>query len=374
MMRHAHLDAPAPIGDAMRRTLTALLITSLLVVLTAGPALAHGRGSDASNFLSTITDVPAVSGLEWRVVNADEYLQLVNTSDREVVIEGYEDEPYLRIGPDGVWRNLNSRATYVNDDRFGQTPIPADVDPTAEPRWEQVSAGSSYAWHDHRIHWMATTEPPGVSAEPGRQQLVLSWTVPFQAAGTAYRLGGDLTWVPGGSPWVWLLPALLLLSIPVAVAMIRTQPDVDAGRWPGLSRTCGVILLLLAVANLINLADDLFATPLRDGTTWTAAAQTAFFIGIALFAGWRTLQGGEGAFTALGVGAGAIFIGQGLLYISVLSSSQTASIFPGWVTRAVVAASLAQVLPLGVASVIGTRRLLPEWEDDADVAEARSAA
>lgn len=348
----------------MRTILTTTVLAGLLLVLTAAPALAHGRGSDASNFESTITAVPGVDGLEWRVINSDEYLQLTNRSEAEVQVPGYSGEPYLRIGPDGVFQNRNSQATYVNQDRFGDTVIPTDIDPSGEPEWEQISDGDSYAWHDHRIHWMASADPPGVATNPDEVQLVNAWTVPFEVDGESHEVAGDLTWVPGGSPLVWLIPALLLVSIPVAFGLLRTEPDVEAIRWDGLARLAGGTLLVIALANLIHLADDLLATPVPISESAVSAIQTAFFIAIALFGAVRTIQGGEGAFTALGVGAGAVFIGQGLLYISVLSASQTASIFPGWLTRVVVALSVAQIIPLGLAAVLGTRRLLPEWEDE----------
>jgi hypothetical protein len=366
--------AAPPRRHPLARLLAVLLLVGGAIVLLAPPAMAHGRGSDASNYESTITDDPGLDGLEWRIINSDEYLQLTNTSDAEVLIPGYSSEPYLRIGPDGVFRNRNSQATYVNEDRFGQTVIPPDIDPNGPPDWEQISDDPSYAWHDHRIHWMASADPPGVQTDPGSEQLVNAWTVPFEVDGTAHELAGDLVWVPGGSPLTWLLPALLVVSIPVAYGLLRTAPDVEAFRWPGLSRLAGGTLLVLALANVIHLVDDLFATPVPFSQSAVSAVQTAFFIAIAVFGAVRAVQGNEGAFTALGVGAGAVFIGQGLLYISVLSASQTASLFPGWLTRVVIAASVAQILPMGVAAVVGTRRLLPEWDDDDLQAEAAGAA
>ncbi|WP_370327242.1 hypothetical protein [Euzebya sp.] len=110
---------PGAARDLLIRTSATALLVAVLVVLGAGPALAHGRGSDASNYLSTITDDPDAPGVEWRVVNSDEYMEVTATGDAEVQIPGYVDEPYLRVGPDGVFRNRNSQATYINEDRFG---------------------------------------------------------------------------------------------------------------------------------------------------------------------------------------------------------------------------------------------------------------
>ncbi|WP_370327243.1 hypothetical protein [Euzebya sp.] len=204
-----------------------------------------------------------------------------------------------------------------------------------------MADGPSYAYHDHRIHWMALTEPPAVAADPGAEQLVNAWTVPFTVGSETYELAGELVWIPGPSPWPWLLAALLVVSAPVAWGLRRTRPDRDAVTWRGLSTPAGVTLLVLALANGIHLVDDLFATPIPLAESAVSAVQTLLFIAIAAFGAIRAIQGGEGAFTALGVGSGAVFIGQGLLYAAVLSASQTASVFPGWLTRAVIAASLA---------------------------------
>lgn len=46
-------------------------------------------------------------------------LRLTNTSDETVSVPGYSAEPYLEISPDGVRRNENSPATYLNLSRDG---------------------------------------------------------------------------------------------------------------------------------------------------------------------------------------------------------------------------------------------------------------
>lgn len=356
------------IQQQMIRLATTAMLAALMTVVFAGPALAHGRGTDASNFLSVITAEPDLSEITFEIVNSDEYLQLTNASDVEAMVPGYSGEPYLRIGPDGVFENRNSRATYVNGDRFGQVVVPPDVDVNADPEWRKISDDDSYAWHDHRVHWMATAQPPGVRSDPDSTQLVNQWTVPFSTGGQDYEVAGDLTWVPGGSALVWLIPALILVSIPVLYGLLATKPDLQALEWKGLSTAAGGTLLVIALANIVHLIDDLFATPIPLTSTLASAAQTAFFIAIAIFGAIRAIQGREGAFTALGVGSGAVFIGQGLLYFSVLSASQTASLLPGWLTRAIVAASVAQVIPMGIAAIRGTIKLLPDWDGEDELA------
>lgn len=359
----------------LRRCVALTSVTLLALSALATPAAAHGRGSDATNYSSVITATPDLPGLTWEIHNGDEFLSVENTSDQEVVIGGYSNEPYLRIGPEGVFENRLSEAVYLNADRYGAVEVPDFADRTAEPQWVRVADGPAYAWHDHRIHWMSTALPQVVAPDPSVQTEVFpdGWTVPFTHGGDAYEVAGDLTWVPPTAPWPWLLGALVLTS--AALIGLRTSPSSE-DRWPALARPAAVVLGAVTLLNVTNLVDDLFASPVPITTQLLPAAQTLLFLVIAAFGAIRGWQAGTGAFTALGVGAGALFIGQGVLYLSVLSSSQSASVFPIWVSRAAVAASIAQVIPLGIVTVIGTRRLLPPLEDEparADTTETANA-
>ncbi len=355
------------------RAAVVAITAGLVVFFLAAPAMAHGRGSDASNYDSRIAEAPDVPGMTWRIYNGDEYLGVSNQADVELTVLGYRGEPYLRIGPDGTFANTNSEAWYLNRDRFGATAIPAGLDPDAAPEWEQVSTRPVYAWHDHRIHWMGLTLPPQLTDTSVESQ-ILTWEVPVLVNGEPDVVSGALYWVPGSNPVVWLLPALLLVGL-VMVPAFRSKPDLEGGVWPGLGRPAAMVLAVISALNVLHLVDDLVATPLPFTSSLVSAVQTLFFIAIGLFGALRCWQQREGAFTALGVGSVAIFIGQGLLYAPVLASSQDASIFPGWVTRAIVALSLVQVVPLVTAAILATRRLLPPEEDEpADVAAQQTTA
>ena len=145
----------------MNRLLAAAALVAALVACPA--AVGHGDGA-ARGYTSTVKTVaPRLDGLTVQVLQGDDQLDLRNNTGRELVVEGYEDEPYLRFGADGgVFRNANSPATYLNEERYGGVDVPASASKTATPRWERVSRGNSYNWHDHRIHWMSTIDPPKV--------------------------------------------------------------------------------------------------------------------------------------------------------------------------------------------------------------------
>jgi len=179
----------------------AALAVAVLGVLVP-VAVAH-RGTP--NFRSEVRDIaPAVDGVRAAVVNYDDSIELRNRSGRTVVVQGYRDEPYLRIAADGtVSVNHRSPTFYLNDDRFAEgLEVPPGATPRATPDWREVDRTGRYAWHDHRIHWMAHTVPPQVKDE-SRRTKVFDWKVPLTVGSRPVTVHGRLTWVGeqgGGFP------------------------------------------------------------------------------------------------------------------------------------------------------------------------------
>lgn len=202
------------------RLLLAVAAGLLLVLGPASAASAHEVGGvGATNFATTLSGLsPAVPGVALSVVENGSRLQLRNTTKTEVVVRGYSEEPYARVGPDGVWLNDSSPASYLNADRFGSTRVPADADPAAAPRWRKVSDEPVHRWHDHRTHWMLTTLPIAVAADPTAPHRVSEWRVDLDHDGKVLTATGSLDWVPGPSPTPWyLLTALSALLVAGAV-------------------------------------------------------------------------------------------------------------------------------------------------------------
>jgi hypothetical protein len=153
---------------------------------------------------------------------------VTNHSDAEVVVLGYHDEPYLRIGPQGVFQNKLSTATYLNQTRKGKEPPAAATNAKpGETDWEKVSSEPEARWHDHRIHWMLPTNPPPVQANPGnRQTIIPEWTVTILRGGprdalTRIAVKGDLVWEPGPSALPWYLLVVVLLAAVVVIGRRR---------------------------------------------------------------------------------------------------------------------------------------------------------
>ena len=144
----------------LRRALAA----SLALLALASPAAIAHQGNP--NFRSEVTG--SSPGVDAEVLSLDDRIEIRAEPGHEVVVLGYEDEPYLRFLADGtVQVNQRSPATYLNEDRFAEVELPAQADAEAPPEWSDVAAHDTYDWHDHRIHYMGEGTPPQVERRVG---------------------------------------------------------------------------------------------------------------------------------------------------------------------------------------------------------------
>jgi hypothetical protein len=175
-----------------------------LVALSVAAPAAHAHEGNP-NYRSEVRAVaPALPGVDARILNYDDRIELSYDGPRPLVVKGYRGEPYLRFLPDGrVELNRRSPAAYLNEDRFAQVEVPGRADHEAPPDWTVVARHGRYDWHDHRVHWMSEgTLPPQVEDE-GERVKVVDWSVPLVAAGRPASVRGTLTWVgrdEGGFP------------------------------------------------------------------------------------------------------------------------------------------------------------------------------
>jgi deferrochelatase/peroxidase EfeB len=200
----------------------AMLLALALALLPAAPAAAHSVGGvGATNFRTTLSAVsPAVPGLALRVIENGSRLELRNDTGTEAVIAGYGGEPYARVGPDGVFLNDNSPATFLNVDRYSVAIVPPTADGKGPPVWRQVSDAPLWRWHDHRVHWMLSTLPPAVAADPGAEHRISTWTVVLTYGDQRLSAAGTLDWVPGPSPLPWLLLVVVVAAVVAALTQL----------------------------------------------------------------------------------------------------------------------------------------------------------
>ena len=310
----------------------ALVGAFALLGLTARPA-----GADPprpTDYRSTILDVsPALPvGAEVRIVGGDSLVELSLPRGHTAVVADYpgsnDDEPvpYLRFDADGtVRRNVHAVATTANEARYGSTDrVP---DPNARPRWETVATDGSYAWHDHRIHWMSPTAPRAVD-EDGRVDLGGpdgTWTVPLVVDGTPTVIEGQLVLEPAPAVVPWALLALAAVAATLGAGV----------RW-GLRAAAAMGAAAGAAATLTAVA-TWQAVPAGAGASVVpvVVAAVALVSGVVAMAGPRRFRLVTVAATA------AALLGWGITRGTVL-------------TRAVLPTTLAPALDRGVtASAMG---------------------
>ena len=220
-----------------------------LIVLTAAPAWADA--ATPTNFRSQIIAVEGQGVAAVEIIGGDAFVRMVAEPGMVVEVLGYEGEEYIRFDPDGtVVVNQRSPATYLNDDRYANVELPAEADAAAVPRWETVSGDGTYAWHDHRTHWMSPTPPAAVLATGGEETLqIFDWILPLRTDGAGGRIVGTLTWIPSTTalPWFTLTAVVLVASAAYAV---RAAPRPQA-----------LLLLVLAVAALVAGVSAILAQP-----------------------------------------------------------------------------------------------------------------
>jgi hypothetical protein len=328
-----------------------------LVLLTAPPALAHAlNGASPSNYRTRILAVePERPGIGVEVVEAGNRLLLTNTSPDQVVVLGYRQEPYLRVGPDGVFENLRSEATYRNRSRFPTAELPAiaSSDPKTPPEWKRVSGDQQVRFHDHRVHYMGLQPPGPVRAAPGREHVIIpAWEVPLMAGQEKILVKGDLRWIPGPSKLPWLALAAVAA---LALAGLVLGP---LSRRPRLAQTAIVaalgFLVVFDAARLAGLAANVGSSFTRAAgqnlpavAAWIAAVAAAALL----------LRGDTRAGPALAAGAGVLFVIGAIGDLNVLDRSQLATDAPIWLARLSVAAGLG--LGLGLLVVAFAPLLTP---------------
>ncbi|MCW3843987.1 hypothetical protein ONA70_28250 [Micromonospora yasonensis] len=323
-----------------------LVVTAALAALLAlaTPAAAHGADApDATDYRAQVSTLsPAPRGLTARMVEAGARLELTNTTGRDVEVLGYSGEPYLRIGPGGVYENSRSPATYLNRTLAGDTPLPAEADPAATPVWRKVSEDRSARWHDQRARWLESDLPAQVTADPTREQRVRDWVVPLRDGDQAIEVRGTLDWVPPPDPYPWWVAGTLGFLLVGAAGL------VPAGTLAGARALRGVGALLAlgglaAVTSSVGRALDAGAdgvggvlVGLLGGQTW------ALLTGLgALVAGGYALARRPAADFALALAGACLALFAGVANLAVLSRSVVPAPWPAGLARILVTLVLA---------------------------------
>jgi hypothetical protein len=324
------------------------------VVAGAPPASAHTvAGVAPTNYRSEVTDiVPDAGALHVRLFDLGRRIQLTNLGD-EVVVLGYQGEPYLRIGPAGTFENRRSPTLYQNRVVTGSTSnttLPPQADATAAPTWHRISTGHTATWRDQRTRWEGP-DPVEVRQSPALTQVVVPhWAIQLRRGDAPVVIEGRITWVPGPHPWPWFAVAGALAAGCAALGLLRRWGPalagvlalaiaLDAVRTVGVavgsSSSFGSVMVALLLGGLLSVA------------VWVIGVGTVNALQQQRHGG-AMAAGGVGLFLAVYAAADA----------SSLFRSQVPSAFPAEFTRLGIAGTLGMGVGLIGAAAIVERRLL----------------
>lgn len=158
----------------MRFRNLAAVAAAVMAVALAPTSFAHEESAlQALTVLDRVT--PALDGVDIRIVHMDSpALVLTNDSQKTLTVFGEEGEPFLQIGPAGVYANVESPTTYRSSVP-SRNVAPANIDPKATPVWSRFSEETTWTWFDPRLKFNG-----------GRE----SWEVPLSVGGNEATIEG----------------------------------------------------------------------------------------------------------------------------------------------------------------------------------------
>ncbi len=247
--------------------LVACLAAMAVAVVGAAPASAHGSPDATAvpsvNYRTELTG-PAWPDIHVQMVDNSDRVEIRNDSPLDVIVLGYDGEPYLRIGQQGAFENLQSPATYLNRTVSGNAPIPSGLDPDGPPSWRRLSSAPVARFHDHRTHWMANTLPDDVLADPNSSHVIIEdISIELTWGDRTGTTTGRTIWSPPPSPMPWLALAGAALASGLAVGWWRR-------------RLAGAVVVAATVAAV-------------SATVWQARAAAGSFVADLANIGWLEL-------------------------------------------------------------------------------------
>lgn len=204
-----------------------LLLDGQPIVIEGGFESLHGHG----HFVSELAE-PEVEGLELRLTQGSIPAVFARNDTGKVLrVSGEAGEPFLRIGPGGVFANLRS-PTYYTSGSTSIRKVPPSADATAVPRWRRISPDPVWAWLERR-----GAVPAGLYEREqlgDRRHPVLEWSAPYRLGDDVIEVTGRVVWVPPAAPASdarphsddgarWLLPATLATLGLATAALVRRR-------------------------------------------------------------------------------------------------------------------------------------------------------
>lgn len=328
----------------MRLPIRIVAIVALALAVTAGfmpSALADAAGP--TDYRTDIVSIePATPSIEVTMIGGDSFLSLTQLEPVEVIVLGYQAEPYLRFDPDGrVYENRRSPAVFLNQERYGEQEPPAFARADARPEWFEIADAGRYSWHDHRSHWMNPNPPP--SAEAGDQ--VLEATVPIQVDGQAVTITVASYLLDRPSNWP-AVGGFIAAMFMFAMTMVETQRR---------NRAVAAIAAGLAAGALGFVAFRSVPAETEPSALLWLLPLLALIAALALVL-LRNRTATTVYLDGLGVASGGLLLAWAILRIDALQRSLIPSDAPAWLDRFAIAAVAMLGLTIAAQSFLGLLR------------------
>ena len=196
----------------MSRARWAALVAAFALLVPASAASAHGGNPNYRSIIDGVTP-PVPNGVTIEVLDYDSYMQLFDQKGHEVMIYGYQGEPYARILKNGtVEVNQRSPATYLNDNRFA----------TTQGAGQRRPEGAAGMEEGRRIRDLHLARPPhalhvGIAAAAGHRQEPENEDLRLRDPDLGRRAEGD---IKGTLYWVGAAGTSKLPFIVAAIVIV----------------------------------------------------------------------------------------------------------------------------------------------------------
>jgi hypothetical protein len=204
------------------------LLGALVVTTLSAPAVrAHEMDPHVRTVLeSVIPALPPGVTVDVRNTVISSEMLVENTTATEVQVLTDAGRTYLRIGPQGVYGDLDTPDWYQSNNPYGSADIPARAQVAgAPPFWGHASHEPDWGWFEHRMHPKPTLNLPPAPASG--VQTISRWIVPLRYGTQDYKVIGRVDYLTfkGGYKAV-------LTSTPTPFDGVTVS--VITGRLPGV--------------------------------------------------------------------------------------------------------------------------------------------
>ena len=254
MPRFPHLRASRAV---LVRLPVALAACAAAAAIRPPSADAHvGSGLISTSYEARIDAIrPPVPGVTATVLDGDLKLRIDADPPHVVTVLGVIHEPFIRIGPGGVF--VSSRSPTAESD--GLVTLPQ----MRVARWIRLSGGHSFAWHENRLRPV-----PSVS---GVDRRVAGWSIPLLVDGRPVTVTGSEWYAAQPRRLLWALPAVA--AIVVAAIVLATRRE----RLIWMAAVIGLVLALVTwMAGWIGVLLD------QRVSTWPLAVSVLYAISVVL--------------------------------------------------------------------------------------------